>query len=99
MGAWESWNLPRKGAHTQGASITIARNSQTERGAVIRGTPPAASTWNTLLRLLRNRPPSEGRFHAAMLLQKLMAERPADLPVRRLAEQLPAMRRSDRSPT
>ena len=87
-------------AHTRrGASITIARNSQTERGAVIRGTPPAASTWNTLLRLLRNRPPSEGRFHAAMLLQKLMAERPADLAVRRLAEQLPAMRRSDRSPT
>jgi adenylate cyclase len=37
--------------------------------------------------------------HAAMLLQKLMAERPADLAVRRLAEQLPAMRKSDRSPT
>jgi adenylate cyclase len=36
---------------------------------------------------------------AAMLLQKLMAERPADLAVRRLAEQLPAMRKSDRSPT
>jgi hypothetical protein len=34
-----------------------------------------------------------------MLLQKLMAERPADLAVRRLAEQLAAMRRSDRSPT
>ena len=37
--------------------------------------------------------------HAAMLLQKLMAERPADLAVRRFAEQLPAMRKSDRSPT
>ena len=36
---------------------------------------------------------------AAMLLQKLMAERPADLAVRRLAERLPAMRKSDRSPT
>jgi hypothetical protein len=34
-----------------------------------------------------------------MLLQKLMAERPADPAVRRLAEQLPAMRKSDRSPT
>ena len=90
--AWESWSLPRNGAHTQG-------RQHHHRGGVIRGTPPAASTWNTLLRLLRNRPPSEGRFHAAMLLQKLMAERPADLPVRRLAEQLPAMRRSDRSPT
>ena len=37
--------------------------------------------------------------HAAMLLQKLMAERPADLAVRRLAERLPPMRKSDRSPT
>ena len=36
--------------------------------------------------------------HAAMLLQKLMAERPADLAVRRLAERLPPMRKSDRSP-
>ena len=37
--------------------------------------------------------------HAAMLLQKLMAERPADLAVRRLAERLSPMRKSDRSPT
>jgi len=37
--------------------------------------------------------------HAAMLLQKLMAERPADLAVRRLAERLPPMRKSDRSRT
>jgi adenylate cyclase len=37
--------------------------------------------------------------HAAMLLQKLMAERPADLAVRRLAARLPPMRKSDRSPT
>jgi hypothetical protein len=37
--------------------------------------------------------------HAAVLLQKLMAERPADLAVRRLAERLPPMRKSDRSPT
>jgi len=37
--------------------------------------------------------------HAAMLLQKLMAERPADPAARRLAGQLPAMRKSDRSPT
>src|SRR6266849_2835134 len=37
--------------------------------------------------------------HAAMLLRKLMAERPADLAVRRLAERLPPMRKSDRSPT
>jgi adenylate cyclase len=32
--------------------------------------------------------------NAAMLLQKLMAERPADLPVRRLAERLISMRKS-----
>jgi hypothetical protein len=32
-------------------------------------------------------------------LQKLVAERPADLAVRRLAERLPLMRKSDRSPT
>jgi cytochrome c-type biogenesis protein CcmH/NrfG len=37
--------------------------------------------------------------HAAMLLQKLMAERPADLAVRRLAERLSPTRKSDRSPT
>jgi adenylate cyclase len=37
--------------------------------------------------------------HAPMLLQKLVAERPADLAVRRLAERLPLMRKSDRSPT
>ena len=37
--------------------------------------------------------------HAAIVLQKLMAERPADLAVRRLAERLPAMPKSDRSPT
>src|SRR5216684_6749025 len=37
--------------------------------------------------------------HGAMLLQKLMAVRPADLAVRRLAERLPLMRKSDRSPT
>ena len=37
--------------------------------------------------------------HAAMLLQKLMAERPADLAVHRLAERLSPMRKSDRSPT
>jgi adenylate cyclase len=37
--------------------------------------------------------------HAAMLLQNLMAERPADLAVRRLAERLSPMRKSDRSPT
>jgi adenylate cyclase len=36
---------------------------------------------------------------AAVLLQKLMAERPADLAVRRLAERLSPMRKSDRSPT
>jgi adenylate cyclase len=36
--------------------------------------------------------------HAAMLLQKLMAERPADLAVRRLAERLPSMRKSDLPP-
>jgi adenylate cyclase len=37
--------------------------------------------------------------HAAMLLQKLIAERPADPAVRRLADQLPMIRKSDRSPT
>jgi hypothetical protein len=37
--------------------------------------------------------------HAAMLLQKLIAERPEDLAVRRLAERLPPMRKSDQSPT
>jgi adenylate cyclase len=37
--------------------------------------------------------------HAAMLLQKLMAERPADPALRRLAERLPPMRKSDRSPS
>ena len=37
--------------------------------------------------------------HAAMLLQELMAERPADLAVHRLAERLSPMRKSDRSPT
>jgi len=37
--------------------------------------------------------------YAAVLLQKLIAERPADLAVRRLAERLPPMRKSDRSPT
>jgi adenylate cyclase len=37
--------------------------------------------------------------HAAMLLQKLVAERPADLALRRLAERLPPMPKSDRSPT
>jgi adenylate cyclase len=37
--------------------------------------------------------------HGAKLLQKLMAVRPADLAVRRLAERLPLMRKSDRSPT
>jgi adenylate cyclase len=31
---------------------------------------------------------------AAMLLQKLMVERPLDLAVRRLAERLPSMRKS-----
>jgi adenylate cyclase len=36
---------------------------------------------------------------AAVLLQKLMAERPADLAVRRLAERLSPMRKSDRPPT
>jgi adenylate cyclase len=36
---------------------------------------------------------------AAVLLQKLMAERPADLAVRRLAKRLSPMRKSDRSPT
>jgi hypothetical protein len=36
---------------------------------------------------------------AAVLLQKLMAERPADLAVRRLAERLSPIRKSDRSPT
>jgi len=35
---------------------------------------------------------------AATLLQKLMAERPADLPMRRLAERLPSIRESSRSP-
>jgi hypothetical protein len=34
-----------------------------------------------------------------MLLQKLIAERPEDLAVRRLAERLPPMRKSDQSPT
>ena len=37
--------------------------------------------------------------HAVMLLQNLMAERPADLAVHRLAERLSPMRKSDRSPT
>ena len=37
--------------------------------------------------------------HATMLLQKLTVERPADPAVRRLTEQPPAMRKSDRSPT
>jgi adenylate cyclase len=32
--------------------------------------------------------------HAATLLQKLMAERPADLAMRRLAERLPSIRKS-----
>jgi adenylate cyclase len=36
--------------------------------------------------------------HAAMLLQKLMAERPVDPAVRRLAERLPSMRKSDLPP-
>ena len=36
--------------------------------------------------------------HAAMLLQKLMAERPADPAVRRLAERLPSIRKSGLSP-
>jgi adenylate cyclase len=37
--------------------------------------------------------------YAATLFQKPMAERPADLAVRRLAERLSPMRNSDRSPT
>ena len=32
--------------------------------------------------------------HAAMLLQKLMADHPVDPPVRRLTERLPTMRKS-----
>jgi len=36
--------------------------------------------------------------HAAMLLQKLMAERPVDLAVRRLAERLPSIRKSGLPP-
>jgi adenylate cyclase len=36
--------------------------------------------------------------HAAMLLQKLMAERPVDLAVRRLAERPPSIRKSGLPP-